>query len=300
VVPDGNSNTARMTSAALEASDPARTWVFQSWSTRDDIDEGVSRIVGLNRNGGMEIALASPRLRFGHKPSRMTIRSAMRMTRLNDGSLLATGTHFSGPPQWWYARFDKAGKLMWEQGSKGFPDMAQDAWPLPDGGASVLLVDAEDGPEMPTFRRVAADGRTLENHKLEDVAQFFTCAVLIGPRTHVRGASDFDVKLQRYVKSEILWHEVGRGVTHRIDTGMRPCSRIVRHGTNVIFISEVSGPDHKRLLLALAPDGVVRWRLELAGSVDVAPLADGGAVVLQEIEDKDKPPRLVLTRYAAP
>lgn len=299
-VPGGHNNAARMTSAALEASDPARIWVLQSWSTRDDVDEGVSRIVGLNRTGGMEIAVANPRLHFGHQPSRMTVRAAERMTRLADGSLLATGTHFSGPPQWWYARFDKAGKLMWEKGSKGFPDMAQDAWPLPDGGASVLLVDAGDGPEMPTFRRIAADGRTLENHRLEDVAPFFTCAVLSGPRTHVRGASDFDVKLQRPVKTEILWHEVGRGVTHRIDTGLRPCSQIARQGTNVIFISEAAGSDRKRLLLALAPDGVVRWRLELPGSVDVAPLADGGAVVLREIEEAGKPPRLVLTRYATP
>lgn len=299
-VPGGNNRTARMHAAAIDASDPARTWVFQSWSTRDDVDEGVSRVVGLNRNGGMEIAVANPRRRLGGSTAHMVVRSATRLTPLADGSLLATGTHYFGPPQWWYARYDKAGRLLWERGSKGFPDLAEDAWPLPDGGASVLMIDAEDGPEMPTFRRIAADGRTLENHKLEDVAQFFACAVLIGPRSHVRGASDYDVKLQRNVKTEILWHEIGRGITHRIDTGLRACSQIVRDGANAIFISEAAEPGTKRLLLALAPEGVVRWRLELPGSLDVAALADGGAVVLREIKEADKPPRLLLSRYAPP
>ncbi|MBV9836345.1 MAG: hypothetical protein JO055_18140 [Alphaproteobacteria bacterium] len=299
-VPGGNNKTARMLSAAIDASDPARTWVFQSWSTRDDVDQGVSRIVGLNRNGGMEIAVANPRRQLAGSAARMVVRSAVKLTPLADGSLLALGTHYFGPPQWWYARYDRVGKLLWEQGSKGFPDLAEDGWALPDGGASVLMIDAENGPEMPTFRRIAADGRTVENIRLEDVAQFFACAVLIGPRSHVRGASDYDVKLQRNVKTEILWHEIGRGISHRIDTGLRACSQIVRHGANAIFVSEASEPDKKRLLLALAPDGVVRWRLELPGSLEVAALADGGAVVLREIREKDKPARLLLSRYASP
>jgi hypothetical protein len=299
-VPGGLNKTARMTSAAMEASDPARTWVFQAWSTRDDVDEGVSRIVGLNRNGGIEVGVANPRRQLAGSAARMVVRSAVKLTPLNDGSLLALGTHYFGPPQWWYARYDKAGRLLWERGSKGFPDLAEDAWPLPDGGASVLMIDAENGPEMPTFRRIAADGRTLESIRLEDVAQYFACAVLIGPRSHVRGAADFDVKLQRYARTEILWHEIGRGITHRIDTGLRSCSQIVRNGANAIFISEAAEPDKKRLLLALAPGGVVRWRLELPGSLEVAATPDGGAVVLREIPQKDKPPRLLLSRYAAP
>jgi hypothetical protein len=53
-------------------------------------------------------------------------------------------------------------------------------------------------------------------------------------------------------------------------------------------------------VLALTADGTIRWRLELKGSLDVAPTSDGGAIVLQEIEEDGRPARLVLSRYAAP
>lgn len=301
-VPGGSNGNARMRSAAIEASDPARVWVFQAWSTRDDVDAGASRIVGLNRNGGMEIAVANGRPRFVASSERhMVVREAVRLVRLSDASLLAVGTHYFGPPQWWYARYDKAGKMLWERGSKGFPDYVEDAWPQPDGGASLLMVDAENRSERPIFRRIAADGRQLEQHDLVELSQQVGCTALIGLRRQVRAIVDFDVKAQRIRKTEIVWHEQGRGVTHRIDIGPRGCGRIVRDGSAAIYFdSSVWDKDAKGLVLALTSDGAVRWRLELPGSLDVAPTSDGGAIVLQEIEEEGKAARLVLTRYAAP
>lgn len=300
-VPGGTNGNARMQSAALEASDPARTWVFQAWSSRDDVDEGASRIVGLNRNGGMEIAVANGARRFGPPGQRdMVVRQASHLARLSDGTLLAGGTHYFGPPQWWYARYDKAGRMLWERGSRGFPDFVEDVWPLPDGGASLLMVDAEDRNERPVLRRIAADGRRLEQHELPEFAQSFSCTALLGPRSQIRAVEDFDVKRQRLLKTEIVWHELGRGVTHRIDIGARKCGRVVRGGTAAVFVSDRWEQERKPLILALTSDGAIRWRLEPAESVEVAAMADGGAIVLREIEEKDKPPRLVLTRYAAP
>lgn len=300
-VPGGHNGNARMRSAAIDASDPARTWVFQAWSTRDDVDEGVSRLVGLNRNGGMEIAVANGRRRFG-PPDRThgVVRQAARLTPLSDGTLLATGTHYFGPPQWWYARYDKAGRMLWERGSEAFPDYVEDAWALPDGGASLLIVDAEDRSERPAFRRIAADGRRLEQHDLDGFAQGFGCAALIGPRSQVRTVEDFDFKAQRLVKTEIIWQEMSRGVTHRIDIGTRRCERMARSGTAAILVSNRSEAERTPLLLGLSPEGAIRWRLEPRGSVEVAALADGGAIVLHEIEENDMPPRLVLARYAPP
>lgn len=298
-VPGGVNGNARMRSAAIDASDTARTWIFQAWSTRDDVDEGVSRLVALNHTGGMVVAVANGPRRFG-QPGTSISREASRLTRLHDGSLLATGSHSFGPPQWWYARYDKAGRMMWERGSQGFPDYAHDAWPLPDGGAALLLLDAEGGPERPALRRISADGGKLEQHDIADVADAIGCARLTGPRSHVRVVEDIDYKANKVLKSEIVWHEIGRGIVHRLDTGGLRCSRIERAGTTAIYISYAVAPQGTRAVIALTGAGGVRWRLDLSPLIDVAPLADGGAVVLREIEEKDKPPRLVLTRYAAP
>jgi len=298
-VPGGVNGNARMRSAAIDASDPSRTWIFQAWSTRDDIDASVSRLVALNHTGGMVVAVANGHRRFG-PPGTAISREASKLTRLQDGTLLATGSHSAGPPQWWYARYDKAGKLMWERGSEGFPDYTHDAWPLPDGGATLLLMDAEGGSERPAVRRISADGRKLEQHDVSDVADAIGCARLTGPRSHVRVIEDIDYKADKVRKSEIAWHEIGRGIVHRLDTGGLRCSRIERSGTAAIYISYVVEPHKTRAVIALTTTGGVRWRLDLSGSIDVAPLADGGAVVLREIEEQGKPPRLVLTRYAAP
>ena len=298
-VPGGVNGHARMRAAAIDASEPSRTWIFQAWSTREDIDEGASRLLALNHTGGMVAAVANGPRRFGG-PGTVIARMASKLTRLHDGSLLAIGSHSFGPPQWWYARYDKAGKMMWERGSKGFPDFTHDAWPLPDGGASLLLMDAEERRERPALRRISADGRKLEQHDIVGVDDGVGCAKLIGPQTHVRAVEDVDYRANHVRKSEIVWHEIGRGITRRIDTGGLRCSTIERAGSAAVYVSYAAEPNDKRTVIALLPTGGVRWRVELAGSIDIASLADGGALVLREIEDKGKPPRLVLTRYAAP
>lgn len=298
-VPAGVNGNARMRSAAIDASDTSRTRIFQAWSTRDDIDEGVSRLVALNHTGGMVAAVANGRRRFG-EPGMAISRTASKLQRLHDGSLLAIGSHSFGPPQWWYARYDNAGKMMWERGSQGFPDFSHDAWPLPDGGATLLLMDAEGGRARPAVRRISADGRKLEQHDMSDDDDAIGCAKLIGPRSHVRAIEDVDYKANKVRKSEIAWHEIGRGIVHRIDTGGLRCSRIERADTTAVYVSYAVEPHNKRAVIALSPAGGVRWRIDLPGWIDVAPLADGGALVLREIEEQGKPPRLVLTRYAAP
>jgi hypothetical protein len=163
------------------------------------------------------------------------------------------------------------------------------------------MVDAENRSERPIFRRIAADGRRLEQHDLAEFSQQFGCTALIGPRHQVRAVVDFDYKAQRIRKTEIVWHEMGRGVTQRIDIGTRGCGRILRSGAAAVYFdSNMWDKDAKGLVLALAADGAIRWRLELKGSLDVAPTSDGGAIVLQEIEEDGRPARLVLSRYAAP
>lgn len=298
-VPGGVNGKARMRSAAIDASDPSLTWIFQAWSTRDDVDEGASRLVALNRTGGMLAAVAGGPRRFG-QPGAAISREASKLLRLQDRSLLAIGSHSFGPPQWWYARYDRAGKMMWERGSEGFPDFTHDAWPLPDGGATLLLMDAENRRERPAMRRISADGRKLEQHDVVDVDDAVGCAKLIGPRSHVRAIEDVDYRANRVRKSEIGWHEIGRGIVHRIDTGGLRCSRIERAGTAAVYVSNEVEPHKTRTVIALSPAGGVRWRIELTGSIDVAPMADGGALVLREVEEQSKPPRLVLARYAPP
>jgi len=217
-----------------------------------------------------------------------------------DGSLLVGGTIYDGPPVWWFARFSTGGHFLYEQASRGFPDFVEDAHVNADGGFSLLMFDTDLGePEKVALRRYGADGRLVERVRMTELRYALYCAVLLGPRLHMRAQGDEDANRERS-KSGLIWYEPGRGVVERLGLGARSCERLDRAGNTVVMTSAALPiVDDGPLQVTAIVDRKVRWHLVSNEPAQAVALPDGGALVLRVLGGP-KDYRLSLQRYAAP
>lgn len=284
----------------LEASRPGPLWLFQSWEVTDN-DSGPtrSRLIGIDERGRQ---VAESRLpdQVKHLPGMINPRRrAAVLRRMPDGSLLAGGTIYDGPPVWWFGRFSTTGHFLFEQASRGFPDFIEDAHVNADGGFSLLLVDNDyHDSEKPTLRRYAADGRLVERIGLPDLRYALYCAILLGPRLQLRAQGDEGTGER--TRSELIWYEPGPGIVARLGMGARSCERLDRAGNTVVMTSAALPiVDDGPLQVTAIVDRQVRWHLKIDEPAQAIALPDGGALVLRVLGGP-KDYRLSLMRYAAP
>jgi hypothetical protein len=300
--PPGSEKTGATTLwATISADGRGPVWLFQTWRpgtdpARDDA-AARSRLVGFDA-AGREIAGAQLPAKVPVVRDFEPRRHARVMRHLPDGSLLAGGTAWPGPPIWWFARFSVSGQLLYEQVSRRFPDYIDDVAGNADGGFSLLMSDAEHGTETVTLRRHDINGRLVARYPMPELRHAIHCALLSGPTEHMRVVNNgADAEPTR---SELVWHQAGRGIVKRIDLGARGCQGMTRSGNTVVL--DLHGlptiDDAPGTFLALV-DGAVRWAKPMDAIVMAAPVAGGGALVLRVVEENGRQV-LKLTRYAAP
>lgn len=271
--------------AAVDASAPDRIRAFVPWMPRDgDAGTGAvpaTRLVGLDPSGRLEVATDLPP-RIADSDPAVTLRTAAVPRRMPDGSLTAGGTAYYAPPYWWYARFTTGGRLLHEAMSRGFPDYIEDVRGNEDGGFSLAMVDADGESEKAAVRRYGADGRLAARHRLKELAQDAMCsAALTGPAGHVR-AQSFDAPNPAnpgsivVTRSELVWHEAGKGVVARLPLGPNGCMGLSRAGTRIVAAAQALGSDEAGFTAGLAGPGRAAWRLDHSGPTDRRRLGAAG------------------------
>lgn len=297
MAPDGMRRPV-VRSAAINGEAPDRIWVFLSWDG-DDGSPTQSQLLSVEPDG---VRATTVRLPTVIPPSNggSDMRDIRVLRRLRDGSLIAGGTAAPGPPIWWYARFTTSGRLLHEAKSRRFPDHVDDVWGNDDGGYTLLMVDAEGGRERIAVRRFGADGKQALRRELPELAFSYPCAVLVGQLRQMRPQTR-EVKRpgeQPAEHTDLVIHEVGRGVVRRVDLGPVACREMTRGGDtiSVLVSATIDGREAQRVI-ALNTAGDVRWKLDLdARTASVMATPDGGAIVVQSQGEKSA--RIV--RYRAP
>ena len=289
-------------SAAINAEAPDRIWVFLSWESGEEVSDAPvqSQLLSVEPDGVRATTVRLP-IKIPPDDGGPSVRNIRVLRRLPDGSLVAGGTGFSGPPFWWYARFTNSGRLLHEAKSRRFPDFIEDAWGNADGGYTLLLVDAEGGRERVTLRRFGADGKQTLRRELTDLEGYHRCAVLVGSmrqmRPQVRQVTQ-PGQSEPARHTDLVIHEVGKGIVRRVDLGPVDCEDMRRLGEVIVLSASTSdGGQAGRSIMGISVDGDVRWRLNLdATDVHVTPLPDGGAVVVRYQDGSV----VRVTRYHAP
>jgi len=295
------SGTITTNSVALSAEAPGTIWLFHTWRlpTRPDVDEGpaASRLLAFDATGHETMTTRLPE-RIANDRVLAPQRQARVLRRMPDGSLLAAGTAWYGPPIWWFARFTTSGKLLHEQSSRGFPDYIEDVRGNADGGFSLLMVDAEDRHEKVTVRRYGADGRLAARFPEPELPQSINCAVSLGPQRQMR-VLPIEADGERS-KAEIVWHEAGRGIVGRYPLGSLGCDDLQRNGEAVLMMgADLPIQDEAPPIFVGFLGEKPLWRRAEASLATGAPAADGGAVILSVGKDGDKE-RMKLARYKLP
>lgn len=277
--------TPILRSIAMTAEGGRRIWIFATWLKGGLEDEGPaeSRLIAVDVGRGVVVDRRLPRHIAGGRDD-IDMRQAAVLRLMRDGSLLAGGTGYFGPPYWWYARFSTTGNLLYEAKSRRFPDYIEDAREEETGGFSFLMVDAEGGIERPTVRRYGAGGRLASRRAYADIPQHVGCTAFAGATGQFRGRAEYERRGSSDEQSR-TWLDVfdEAGVRRRsVDLGAHDCSALRREGGATAVLAARLSEDKPRtaFVAVLTGSGDVRWRLDLPSDIaKVAPAADGGAVV---------------------
>ncbi|QQS12842.1 MAG: hypothetical protein IPK81_00695 [Rhodospirillales bacterium] len=268
-------------------------------------DEGpaVSRLSAVDVGRGVSVERRLPR-HIAASRDDIDMRQAAVLRVMRDGSLLADGTGYFGPPYWWFARFSTTGNLLYEAKSRRFPDYVEDAREDDGGGYSLLMVDAEGGTERPTLRRYGVDGRLATQRAYPDMTQHVGCTAFAGASGQFRGRAEYE---RRGSSDELsrTWLDLFDAAGKRrrsLDLGAHDCAALRREGATVVVVATglVESKPRPAYVASIAADGGVRWRLDLPSDiVKAAPAVDGGAVVAR-IDVVDNRTVVRVVRYRAP
>ncbi len=298
---------AALRHATLNGEGRDKTWALLTWRPAGEQDAGpiATQLIGIE---GPEYRTTSRQLPRYIPPGRSEIdeRQANVLRRLRDGSLLAGGTAYYGPPYWWFARFTVEGKLFHESKSRGFPDFVEDARGNEDGGYSLLMVDAERGGAPATLRRYGADGKLTTRRLFEDLPAYGYCSVLTGANTHLRYRPESERKpgdkSDTFARGRLVLVDAYGAIARRIGMGPNECTSLSRTGDGIVLVATRSeaGDTPPMIVAGFTPAGAQRWRLDVpSGIAKVEPLADGGVLVARP-DVADGKPVVKLARYRAP
>ncbi len=305
--PAGVGKKPVLRSAALNGEGRDRIWVFLTWRPAGEPDVGpvATQLIGIDGPAYRTVVRQLPR--FVHRgldprgPLEVDEREATVLRRLPDGSLLAGGTAYFGPPAWWFARFTVDGTLFHERTTRLYPTSVEDARGNEDGGYSLLLVEAP-----PTLLRYGADGKSKTRRSFEGFRSDGDCAVLTGANTHLRYDPEYERKQPDHgdtlARGRLVLVDADGGVARRIGMGANECAALRRTGDGIVLVATPAGAgDTPPMIVAgFTPTGEQRWRLDLpAGVARVEPLADGGVLVARP-GVVDGKPVVKLARYRAP